>query len=356
LEDGSDQKYFPPDADLVNSDNTDEQKTDTAPVEASVIVINYNGLEHLSVCLGSLSTQTHRSYEIILVDNGSTDGSEAYVRSAFPAVRVVRLDRNVGFCGGNNVGFLVARGSFVALLNNDTEVEPQWLEALCMAMNSDPMVGLCASRMIRFSDRGVIDNAGDLLTPAGCAVERGRGQANGPRFSETCEVFGACAGAALYRRSMLDDIGLLDEHLFLTYEDLDLSFRARLAGYRCLYVGSATMYHKVRGTMNSFPAQQVFQSQRNIEWVWMKNMPGWLMFKYFHHRVFYWFGSAAFFIRQGHGLTFAKAKVAALAGCVPILRQRRRIQKSRRVSISALEELLFHDWITVKARKFVASR
>lgn len=325
--------------------------------EVSVVVINYNGLEHLELCLGALGRQTHRDFEVVLVDNGSTDGSEDYVRSHFPHVRIVRLEKNAGFCGGNNAGIRAARGDLIALLNNDTEVQPRWLEALCAALRRDPSAGLCASRMIRFWERSVLDNAGDLMTPGGFALERGRGEPDGAEFAGDCEVFGACAGAALYRRSMFDEIGLLDEGFFLTYEDLDLSFRARLAGYRCLYAADAGVYHKVRGTMNRFPAQQVFQSQRNIEWVWLKNMPGWLMVKYLPHRLLYWMGSAWFFSRRGSGLTFWRAKWAALRGCGPVLRQRRVIQRARRLSVTELEGLFARDWFSRKLAKIrLASR
>ena len=324
-------------------------------VETSVVVLNFNGREHLELCLSSLLRQTHTSFEVILVDNGSTDGSAGYVRGAFPWVQVIRLDHNVGFCGGNNAGIRAARGRFIALLNNDTEVASAWLESLSQAMRTNQHAGLCASRMMRFWERDVIDNAGDLLASTGCALERGRGQTESPEFGADCDVFGACAGAALYRRSMLDEIGLLDERFFLTYEDLDLSFRARLAGYGCVYVADAVVYHKVRGTMAHFPSQQVFQSQRNIEWVWLKNMPASLMLKYLPQRLLYWLGAAWFFTRRGHGLTFLRAKLAALTGCIPVLKQRAQIQRSRRITSEDFERLLTRDWLPRKLAKFRAS-
>jgi GT2 family glycosyltransferase len=327
----------------------------TPSVEASVVVLNYNGRHHLELCLSSLERQTHDAFEVIVVDNGSTDGSDQFVSQGFPWVRLIRLDKNIGFCGGNNVGIREAQGTFVALLNNDTEADHRWLESLTSVMRARSEVGMCASRMMRFWERSVIDNAGDLLAPTGCALERGRGQEAGPEFAADCDVFGACAGAALYRRSMLDEIGMLDERFFLTYEDLDLSFRARLAGYRCIYVADAVVYHKVRGTMERFPDQQVFQSQRNIEWVWLKNMPGWLMFKHLPSRLLYWIGSAWFFTKRGHGTTFWRAKLAALKGCVPILKQRMHIQRSRRLTADAVERLLTRDWLRAKLTKFRAT-
>src|SRR5262245_46463444 len=206
----------------------------------SVIVVNWNGERFLQDCLGALSGQTYANYEIILVDNGSSDNSVCFTRKNFPEVKVVVLRENTGFTGGNAEGLEVAGGDFVALVNNDARPEKTWLENLVHRMVTARPIGICASKLIVENPR-ILNSAGDGLTTAGVGFNRGLGQ-NATQFDASEPVFGACGAAVLYRRRMLEEIGFWDEDFFLYDEDTDLNFRAHLAGWKCIYVLSSVSY------------------------------------------------------------------------------------------------------------------
>src|SRR5688500_3737443 len=160
-----------------------------------LIVLNFNGKHLLKACLNAVRAQTFRDFSPMLVDNGSSDGSVEFVRTEFPEVRILALPENYGFCIANNRGIEATTADYVALLHNDTEVDPRWLESLVTAMDAHPEVGMCASRMVRISDRSTIDTAGDLFLTFGVAAKRGEGQPM-DRYATDAPVFGACAGAA----------------------------------------------------------------------------------------------------------------------------------------------------------------
>ena len=226
----------------------------------------------------SLENQTITAEEIIVVDNGSNDDSVEFLKISFPSVKVVTLDKNYGFAKANNIGIRLASGSRIALLNNDTVVDSQWLEELNHALDNHPEVGFCASKMLMYWDRDVIDSAGDMLGIAR-AYKRGHRKQDGTEFNVPAFVFGACAGAALYRREMLADIGLFDETFVTNLEDVDLSFRAQLAGYKCIYVPTAVVYHKVGETKRRISWIDRL-THRNNRLMWLKNAPGLLLLKY----------------------------------------------------------------------------
>ena len=226
----------------------------------------------------SLENQTITAEEIIVVDNGSNDDSVEFLKISFPSVKVVTLDKNYGFAKANNIGIRLASGSRIALLNNDTVVDSQWLEELNHALDNHPEVGFCASKMLMYRDPNIIDSAGDMLGIAR-AYKRGHRKQDGTEFNEPAFVFGACAGAALYRREMLADIGLFDETFVTNLEDVDLSFRAQLAGYKCIYVPTAVVYHKVGETKRRISWIDRL-THRNNRLMWLKNAPGLLLLKY----------------------------------------------------------------------------
>ena len=202
----------------------------------SVVVLNYNGRRYLNGCLASLAAQTFRDFEVIVVDNASTDGSVEHLKANFPWVRLVLNRENLGFAGGTNSGIRAAQGEHVLTFNNDAIADDSLLEKLQEPM-ADAKVGVCAARML-LSD-GRINSTGICLSRSGAAWDRGMFEPDEGQYEAREEVFGACAGAALYRKKMLDEIGLFDEDFFLYMEDVDLAFRARLAGWRCIYVPEA---------------------------------------------------------------------------------------------------------------------
>lgn len=324
--------------------------------ELSVIVVNWNGKYLLGECLSALRQQTFRDFETVLVDNGSEDGSVEYVRTQFPEAKVVPLPDNRGFTGGNIAGYEQARGDLIVLLNNDTEAHPQWLEEIHRASQSYPNAGSFASKMLYFDDRGRVENCGFDLGIAGATVDLGRDEPDGPAWAQPRKVFGGCGGAVAYRRRMLEDIGFLDPDFFMIYEDVDLSFRAQLSGYECVYIPSAIVYHRYRVTIGKAPLRQVFYSQRNIEFVHLKNMPLGLILRSAPQRFAYEVGAAIYFFRQGAGFTFLRAKLDVLR-CLPsILRKRREIQKKKTTTNLQMRAILRRSSFSDKWKKLRSVR
>jgi GT2 family glycosyltransferase len=323
--------------------------------EISVIVMNWNGKHFLETCLTALRRQTFRDFETILVDNGSTDGSTEYVRTGFPSVILVELKENRGFTGGNIAGYERAQAEVIVLLNNDTEADPHWLEETHKASREYPNTGIFASKMMQFEDRERIDICGFDLSKAGTGMGLGRGELDGPAWSEPRKVFGACAGAAAYRRSMLDDIGFFDRDFFMTFDDMDLSFRAQLRGYECMFIPRAIVYHYASPTSIKLPARKTYYSQRNIELVHLKNMPLGLMLLGVPQRLLYELGSAAYFFKLGTGMAFLKAKIDVLRQLPSVLRKRREIQRRRKLTNGQLRAMMQGNWLGAKWKKLRAA-
>lgn len=202
----------------------------------SVVIPNLNGRRWLPGCLASLAAQTRAADELLVVDNGSTDGSVRYVREAHPGVRVLALDANTGFAHAANSGLAAAAGELVALVNPDVELAPDWLARTAAALEDDPVAAAVACKMVSLAEPGVLYDAGDVLRRDGACLQRGRGTLDDGRFDRPGEVFGACAGAAVYRRAAVRAVGGFDERYFAYLEDVDLALALRAAGWRCRYV------------------------------------------------------------------------------------------------------------------------
>jgi GT2 family glycosyltransferase len=252
----------------------------TGGPRVSVVIPNWNGGRWLGPCLAALKGQRFRDFEVLVVDNGSTDDSRRIVEESGVNVRWIGLPRNEGFAAAVNAGIREASGEFVALLNNDTEAEPGWLKALVEGLDGRPEFASAASRMLDAGDRGRIDGAGDAMHWDGSPTKIGAGEPNDGRFDREREVFGACAGAALYRRSLFEEIGLFEESFFAYCEDVDLNFRAQLAGHRCLYLPDAIIYHVGGGTsggnsdfaLRLYTRNRLLMIARNYPWryLWTK--------------------------------------------------------------------------------------
>ncbi|HEV8130839.1 MAG TPA: glycosyltransferase family 2 protein [Acidobacteriota bacterium] len=315
--------------------------------QITVVVLNWNGLAHLPCCLSSLRRQKFQRFKTMLVDNGSTDRSVDFVRREFPEVYPLALDVNLGFAAANNRAIEQCDTPWIALLNNDTEADPSWLEALMEAAAQHTETSFFASQIRLFDQRDRLDSAGDGLPIAGAAFKIGHHQP-ATCYGEVKPAFGASAAAALYRTSMLRDLGGFDEDFFYIYEDADLNLRAQLAGYRCMYVPKAVVYHKVNTTLRQAPKQAVFYGQRNSEWLLWKNMPSSLLWKYLPLRVLYFFLSFFYFAMKGHAATFLRAKWAAWKGRQKILEKRRNVQRQTKVSVAYLESLLERRWLRTR--------
>jgi GT2 family glycosyltransferase len=240
----------------------------------SVIVPNLNGRAFIGDCLRSLERQDFKDFEVILVDNGSTDGSVKLVRDEFPWLdKIIENPANLGFAKACNQGIEASEGSLVALLNNDTETHASWLAELVRCAQDHPDIGMFASKTLFFDNREVIDTAGHLIFPDGLNRGRGRLEADTGQYDNRVDVFSPSGCAALYRKGMFDEIGLFDEYHFAYGDDIDIGFRARLAGWTCLFVPGAVVYHRYSMTTGEYSPQKVFLVERNRIWIVWKYFP-----------------------------------------------------------------------------------
>ena len=238
----------------------------------SIVIPNYNGKHFLENCLKAVFAQTIENMEVIVVDNGSTDGSQEYL-DTYPGVRVLKMDKNYGFCGAVNAGIKESDSEYVILLNNDTEVEPDFAKELLTAIKADDRIFSCSSKMVQYHDRARMDDAGDYYCALGWAFGRGKG---GPveNYDTPVNIFASCAGAAIYRKKMLESLGYFDENHFAYLEDIDIGYRARIHGYKNVYAPKAVVYHVGSGFSGSaHNAFKVKLSSRNSVYLAYKNMP-----------------------------------------------------------------------------------
>lgn len=318
--------------------------------EVSVVVVSWNGRKYLEPCLGALAAQQGIDAEVILVDNASTDGTVEFVRARFPQVRLVRLAENHGFAGGNNAGAREARGGFIAFLNNDTVPDPHWLRALRKGI--DPAAGflLATSCIVYMHDPSIVDSAGDGFFRWGGAFKRHHG-APVHLAAASGEVFGVSGAACLMSKAVFDELGGFDEDFFASHEDVDLSYRARLRGYRCRYVADAVVRHHGSVTIGRATAFAVFHGQRNLEWLYLKNTPATLLVRTLPGHLLYNAAGAAHFARLGLLGAFLRAKAAALAGLPRLWRKRTAVQRTRKVGARAIEAHLERRWLAAKVRE-----
>jgi GT2 family glycosyltransferase len=308
----------------------------------TVVIPNWNGERFLNLCLSSLRRQSLEAFETILIDNSSTDESVGFTERNFPEVRVIPLGANRGFSAAVNAGIRVSRAEYVALLNNDTEVDRTWLGALVDAAEAHPEAGLFASKLVDFHDRLVLDGAGDALRRTGLPYRLGHQELDRGQFEKEAFVFGACAAAALYRRSLFEEIGLFDEDFFAYCEDGDMSFRAQLAGHRCLYVPGAVVYHMGSASSGGkrSPTATRLGTQNGINLL-LKNLPAALAWRSLPFLVAGQLSRIAVTSLSPGGL---HAHLSGLAGACRLLprmrKKRKQIQGGRKVSDDYVRRLL----------------
>ncbi|HEX5336919.1 MAG TPA: glycosyltransferase family 2 protein [Gallionella sp.] len=304
----------------------------------SVIVVNWNGERFLARCLAALLAQTLPPLEIILLDNASSDRSLDIARR-FPSVRLLALDKNTGFARGNNlaIGAASSASDWIALVNPDAFVEPRWLEELLAAAESNPAFDVFGSKLVSADHPAVLDGAGDAYHPSGLVWRMGHGMPAPGCDDAAREVFSPCAAAALYRRSALSEAGGFDEDYFCYVEDVDLGFRLRLAGYRCLYVPRSVAHHVGSGTSGGQHGEfAMLHGHRNLVWTFVKDMPGILFWVLLPLHVLLNLASIVWFVLRGRGKTILRAKCDALSGLPKMWRKRREIQNRRVASVGAI--------------------
>lgn len=304
--------------------------------QVALIIVNWNGCQHLERCLQAMAAQTFRAVDLVVVDNASTDGSKEMVRDRFPEVRLIENSSNLGFAAANNVGIRKSSAPFVATLNNDTEARHDWLEQIVAPALSDPSVGMVASKMVFANRPGVINSAGIALDRAGIAWDRLGGKPDSGSESVQQEVFGPCAGAALYRRSMLEEIGLFDEDFFAYLEDVDLAWRARLAGWRCLYAPDAVVSHVHSATGVEGSPFKSYHLGRNKLWCIAKNYPSPQLYLSLPLIVAYDLAAVAYGLAMRRDSAGLRGRLAGLAGLRRQWAKRRQVQKMKRVPFSVL--------------------
>jgi GT2 family glycosyltransferase len=309
--------------------------------EIAVVVVNWNGAHLLPTCLSSLRGQTFRDFETIVVDNGSSDESLTLLARDFPQVRVIALDENLGLAGGTNVGIRATDAPIIATLNNDTEADPCWLEALQRALEEHPEAGSAASKLLLFDRRDVIQSAGDFYGTDGIPGNRGVWEPDDGRYARPEHVFGACAGAAAYQRTMLEDVGLFDDSFFMYCEDVDLAFRGQLLGYRCVYVPTAVVYHMLSASGGGPLAS--YYCGRNFLRVIARDMPSALLRQTWPKIVTAQLrlaGESLMHVREPAARARLRGQIDGLRELPRLLGERRAIQGRRRVPIRYLRSIL----------------
>jgi GT2 family glycosyltransferase len=317
----------------------------------SVIILNYDGRRWLPACLDAvLSQRDAPDYETILVDNKSTDGSVELARTSYPSIRLIETGANLGFAAGNNAGARVAAGEWLVFLNNDTVADPGWLASLWAAHLAHPEFALITSKLVFLHDASIVDSAGDGYLRAGGAFKHGHG---GPAasFDQSREVFGACGGAFMIARDVFEALGGFDARFFMVYEDVDLSYRARLRGHRVWYAADAIVRHAGSGTLGTITPAAVFYGQRNLEWTWLKNTPRDLLIGTALSHVIYSIAGVLHYIAAGRGGPALRGKWSAFTAWRAVLADRRAVQASRTVSAADLETWLEPRWLAAKRRE-----
>ncbi len=283
--------------------------------QVSIVIPNYNGAHFLDACLKAVAAQSMADQqEVIVVDNGSSDGSVEFLKN-YPEVRTICLENNTGFCGAVNTGIKAAGGKYVILLNNDTEAEPEFTAELLRAIESDEKIFSCSSKMVQYHNRERMDDAGDYYCALGWAFGRGK---NAPvtAYNEPAEVFASCAGAAIYRKDVLEALGYFDECHFAYLEDIDIGYRARIHGYRNVYAPKAVVYHVGSGSTGSAHNEfKVKLSSRNSIYLIYKNMP---FLQILINSPFLLLGFLIkwlFFVRKGLGGVYRRGLATGILQC-----------------------------------------
>lgn len=308
--------------------------------QVSVVIPNWNGKAHLETCLNALSEQELKDFEVILVDNGSADGSVEFVKQKYPLVRIIIFKENKGFAVACNAGIAASEAEYVALLNNDTEPQQKWLGVLVRTLEIAPANVAClASKLLQMENPKLIDDAGDIFTWRGGAFKRGHGK-SADAYNIQEEAMSPCAAAALYRKSVLDEVGAFDETFFTYLEDVDLGLRIRLAGYTCLYIPEAIVLHVGHGSAISRD-RYIFFTTRNRLFIFYKNIPTVLLIRHFGSIAYGWL---FFFLAHSVSWIYLRGTLAFFKHIPLMRRKRKQILSQKRLNVRTVDALLSHDW------------
>ncbi len=327
----------------------------------SVIIVTWNSKQHLTTCLDKLLAQTFRDFEVIVVDNGSEDGAVDGLQKRYPSLdlRIEQLNSNSGFSVANNIGAHLAQGQWLALLNPDAFPVTDWLEQLLQATRQYQEFSFFASRQIQADQPDMLDGEGDMYHVSGLAWRR---KYEMPVYSheDAEEVFSPCAAAALYNRFEFLEVGGFDEDFFAYHEDVDLGFRLRLIGKRCLYIPKAVVYHVGSASFGKSSDFSTYHGHRNLVWSFFKNMPGWLFWIYLPLHIFMNVYLMIRYSLNGRAKILWLAKKDAVLGLPLFLRKRKDVQGKRRASISDIHRAMNRNWFEPhhmsRARKILSRK
>lgn len=312
----------------------------------SIVIVYWNSEKFLPRCLDCLSRQTFQDFEIIIVDNGSTDSGMMVLEQAYPqfTLRTERYPTNLGFAAANNIGARLANGKWLVLLNADAFPEPTWLEKLVTASEAYPHAASFSSRQLQANQPDILDGAGDAYHVSGFAWRIGLGYPAQHYGLEATELFSPCAAAAMYLREAFLDVGGFDEDFFSYYEDVDLGFRLQLKGYRCMYVPEAVVHHIGSATFGVRSDFAFYHSHRNLVWAFIQNMPGVLFWRYLPAHMMANLIYVLYYTLLGRGKVLWKAKWDALRGLRMALKKRRNIQTNRHASSIDVLRVMERGW------------
>ena len=317
-------------------------------IELTVVIPSYNGRSLLGECLPALQQAIDRAglaerSEIIVVDDASTDDTVEWLASQWPDARILANPTNRGFAVTANRGLTTARGSWIALLNNDVVVEPQWLSA-AMAHWPGPRIAAVASRIMSASQPGLIEEAGDEYTSVGIPYKAGLyGYADAIESPRIC--FAACGASAFFRREALEQVGFLYESLQAYYEDVELGFRLNLAGWDCIYEGLSVCHHLGSASYGYGSFRQKFNAARNAEIVFYTCMPTWLLIRHLPGHILAMTMQTVFHAARGSAGAYIRGKLAAIGAARTIRRRRKQVQRSRQITNRELKAKLKRRWI-----------
>lgn len=309
-----------------------------------VVIPNWNGADRIRSCLDSLKEQG-QDHTVIVVDNGSVDKSVEIIEMYYPDTVLIRHSKNKGFAGGVNVGIrrAIEQGAkYVALLNNDAVADDNWLNHLVKFLEDNPKAGIATSKICD-DKKTHLDSTGDLYTIWGLPYPRGRGEAFSDKYDKETWIFGASGGASLYRIKMLEQIGLFDEDFFAYYEDVDISFRAQLAGWKVAYVPKAVVYHEIGATSSAIKGFTTYQTLKNLPLLLWKNVPWAIMPKVWPRLVLAYSGLVVSALSRGQVGPVLKGLVVGTVLWPKKLVQRYQIQQKRKVSVEYIDSMIVHD-------------
>lgn len=313
------------------------------PLKVSIVVPNWNGMRFVGMCLDSLSQLDFDGHEVIVVDNGSTDGSREMIEEQYPWVRLLKMPDNMGFAIACNEGIKASSAEYIVLLNNDIEVTPDWMKELYEGMERHPECGMGTTKMMFLDNRDVFYNTGDLFHSWSSGGGRGQGEKDIGQYETEDYVFGACAGAGIYRREFFEQVGLFDEDFFIFAEDVDINMRGQLQGLKAVYLPKAKVFHIGTATVGLYSDRYVYLCKRNDILVFIKNYSLSLYFKYLFSIWKHQFTDIKYFTYRGQGQVLLKSKWDALKLLPKMLLRRFQIQRTRTMPDAEIEKSIITD-------------